>query len=134
MKYLLDTNICIYLIKKKPLEVIERFESESIGDIGISTITVSELNYGVEKSQHREQNRAALELFMLPLVIAEFDHKATLVYGKIRTALESAGTPIGPLDTLIASHAVSLGSTLITNNEKEFNRVAGLRVENWLNA
>ena len=132
MKYLLDTNICIYLIKQKPPEVFERFEQESIGDIGISAITVSELYYGAEKSQQRERNQKALEQFLLPLIIAEFDYRASLIYGKIRAELERKGKSIGPLDTLIASHAVSMDTTLVTNNEKEFSRVKGLRVENWI--
>ena len=132
MKYMLDTNICIYLIKQKPQQVLKRFERETIGDIGISTITVSELYYGVEKSQQRERNRGALEQFLLPLMIMEFDYKATLVYGKLRAELEREGKPIGPLDTLIASHALSLNTTLVTNNENEFGRVKGLNVENWV--
>ena len=132
MKYLLDTNICIYLIKQKPQEVIERFESESLGDIGISTITVSELYYGVEKSHHQEKNRSALEQFLLPLMIIDFDYQATIYYGKVRAALERKGQVIGPLDTLIAAHALSMDTTLVTNNEKEFNRVEGLRIENWV--
>jgi tRNA(fMet)-specific endonuclease VapC len=132
MKYLLDTNICIYLIKKKPASVINRFEQHSVGDIGISSITAAELFYGVQKSQHRKQNQAALMQFMSPLEIAEFDIDAALSYGQIRTELESQGTPIGSLDTLIAGHAVSMGVTLVTNNEREFSRVPGLIVENWV--
>ena len=132
MKYLLDTNICIYLIKQKPQEVITRFESESLGDIGISAITVSELHYGVEKSQHQEKNRSALEQFLLSLMIADFDYRATIFYGKVRAGLERKGRVIGPLDTLIAAHALSLDAVLVTNNEKEFNRVEGLRIENWV--
>ena len=131
MKYLLDTNICIYLIKKKPASVINRFEQHSVGDIGISSITAAELFYGVQKSQHRKQNQAALMQFMSPLEIAEFDIDAALSYGQIRTELESQGTPIGSLDTFIAGHAVSMGVTLVTNNEREFSRVPGLIVENW---
>ena len=132
MKYLLDTNICIYLIKKKPASVINRFELHSVGDIGISSITAAELFYGVQKSQHRKQNQAALMQFMSPLEIAKFDIDAALSYGQIRTELESQGTPIGSLDTLIAGHAVSMGVTLVTNNEREFSIVPGLIVENWV--
>ena len=120
------------MIKQKPVELIERFESESMGDIGLSTITVSELHYGVEKSQQKERNRGALEQFLLPLMIVDFDYRSSETYGKVRTELEKQGKPIGPLDTLIASHALSLNATLVTNNEKEFNRIKGLRVENWV--
>ena len=132
MKYLLDTNICIYLIKKKPRQVLERFNVESPGEIGISSITVAELHYGVEKSQNPSQNRRALMGFLLPLVIAAFDDQAAAAYGKIRTALEMMGKPIGSLDTLIAAHAVSLNATLVTNNTREFLRVPGLAIANWV--
>jgi len=132
MKYLLDTNICIYLIKKKPMSVIHRFDDHQVGDIGISSITVAELSYGVQKSQRQKQNQAALLQFLSPLVIVEFNTDAAFSYGQIRVELESRGTPIGSLDTLIAGHAVSMGMTLVTNNEREFSRVPGLIVENWV--
>ena len=132
MKYLLDTNICIYLIKKKPASVIARFNEHSVGDIGVSSITVAELTYGVQKSQRRAQNHEALLQFLSPLVISKFNADATFSYGQIRSALESQGTPIGSLDTLIAGHAVSLGVMLVTNNEREFSRVPGLVIENWV--
>ena len=132
MKYLLDTNICIYLIKKKPVSVIQRFDEHPVGDIGISTITVAELSYGVQKSQRRKQNQGALLQFLSPLVIAEFNSDAAFSYGQIRAELECRGTPIGSLGTLIAGHAISIGVTLVTNNEREFSRVPGLIVENWV--
>jgi len=132
MKYLLDTNICIYLIKKKPVSVIHRFDEHSVGDIGISSITVAEMAYGVRKSQRKKQNQEALLQFLSPLTIAEFDSDAAFSYGQIRAELENQGRPIGSLDTLIAGHAVSLGVTLVTNNEREFSRVPGLTVENWV--
>lgn len=132
MKYLLDTSICIYLIKKKPVSVMTRFDEHSIGDIGISSITVAELSYGVQKSQRRKQNQAALLQFMSPLVIAEFDTEAAFSYGQIRAELERRGIPIGSQDTLIAGHAASMDVTLVTNNEREFSRVPGLIVENWV--
>ena len=132
MKYLLDTNICIYLIKKKPPQVLQQFRSHSIGDIGISSITVAELQYGVQKSQYTEQNQRALEQFLVPLVVASFDEQAAAEYGKIRAALEAQGTPIGALDMLIAAHALSLGVTLVTNNVREFSRVSELQLVNWV--
>jgi tRNA(fMet)-specific endonuclease VapC len=132
MKYLLDTNICIYLIKQKPASVMARFSEHNVGDVGLSTITVAELYYGVQKSSRVEQNEQALLQFLAPLVIAEFDAEAALAYGQIRAELESRGTPIGSLDTLIAAHGVALGATIVTNNVREFNRVPNLNVENWV--
>ena len=131
MKYLLDTNICIYLIKQKPAPVLAMFSEQAVGDIGISSISVAELSYGVQKSQLRDQNQRALAQFLAPLAKASFDMAAAQAYGQIRAALEAQGTPIGSLDTLIAGHAVSLGVTLVTNNAREFSRVPQLKVENW---
>lgn len=131
MEYLLDTNICIYIIKKKPEIVLERFRRLTPGSVGISAITLAELEYGIRKSGSPDRNLEALQQFLVPLDIKDFDYNATVEYGKIRASLERAGTPIGPLDTLIAAHALSLNATLVTNNEKEFNRVAGLKIENW---
>mgnify|MGYP001800797002 CR=1 FL=1 len=131
MKYLLDTNICIYIIKRKPPEVINRFRSFEVGDIGVSTITVAELTHGTQKSQQPEKNQAALDQFLLPLEIVDFNMAAAQTYGTIRAQLEKKGTPIGPLDFLIAAQALSLGISLVTNNAREFLRVPGLTVENW---
>jgi tRNA(fMet)-specific endonuclease VapC len=131
MRCLLDTNICIYLIKKRPHQVLETFNAYSVGEIGVSSITVAELQYGVRKSQHPVKNQQALKQFLLPLVIADFDEQAAIAYGEVRAVLEAQGTPIGPLDTLIAAQAISLDVTLVTNNVKEFSRVQGLRFENW---
>jgi tRNA(fMet)-specific endonuclease VapC len=125
------TNICIYLIKKKPQQVINKFQSIKISDVGISSITLSELEYGVEKSQNKKQNRLALIQFLTPLEIKVYDHAAANFYGKIRSKLEKIGKPIGSLDFLIAAHALSLQSTLITNNVKEFDRISDLKIENW---
>jgi tRNA(fMet)-specific endonuclease VapC len=132
MKYLLDTNICIYLIKKKPASVHTKFKEHAVGNIGISTVSLAELSYGVQKSRLRDQNQQALLQFLAPLVIAEFDTEAAFAYGQIRADLEAQGTPIGSLDTLIAGHALSLGVAIITNNEREFSKVSGLNVENWV--
>ncbi len=132
MKYILDTNICIYIIKKRPVQVIEHLRNLSISEVGISSITLSELEYGVEKSKKKKQNKIALTGFIAPLEIAVYDEQAAIVYGKIRAYLEKIGQPIGPLDLLIAAHAISLNSSLVTNNEKEFNKIPMLKVENWV--
>ena len=132
MEFILDTNICIYIIKKKPKSVFEKFKTLALGSVGISSVTVAELHYGINKSSKPEQNKLALNQFLIPLEIVNFDSDAAIVYGEIRAALEKRGTPIGSLDTLIAAHAKSLGLTLVTNNEKEFRRVDGLKVENWV--
>lgn len=129
---MLDTNICIYLIKQQPPSVLERFLSHPVGDIGISSITVAELDYGANKSRQASKNHAALEQFITPLDVASFDREAASAYGKIRAILEQKGTPIGGMDLLIAAHALSLGVRLITNNGREFKRVPGLKVENWV--
>lgn len=131
MKFILDTNICIYIIKKAPLSVLKRFKQLIPEDIGVSSITVAELYYGVSKSQHKEKNRLALENFLLPFEILLFDSQAAIEYGDLRTQLEDIGKPIGPLDLMIAAHAKSLEVTLVTNNLKEFTRIPGLKVENW---
>lgn len=131
MKYLLDTNICIYLINKRPVKVFDKFKRYEISDVGISSITASELAFGVAKSRSAK-NREVLEEFLLPLHIAQYDTAAAMIYGDIRASLEAQGKTIGPLDMLIAAHALSLGATLISNNEKEFKRVAMLKVENWI--
>ncbi|MDK9719486.1 MAG: type II toxin-antitoxin system VapC family toxin [Trichlorobacter sp.] len=131
MKLLLDTNICIYIIKQQPASVLKQFLEYQIGDIGISSITLSELRYGVAKSQHQDKNSKALGQFITPLEVVPFDDAAALAYGAIRATLEKAGTPIGAMDMLIAAHAVALGVPLVTNNTREFERVAGLDVVDW---
>lgn len=133
MRYLLDTNICIFLIEEKPAQVLEKFQIHSVGDIGISAITIAELQYGVHKSQHIEQNQRALEQFLIPLICIPFDDQAAVTYGGIRATLEAQGTPIGALDTLIAAQALSLDVALVTNNTREFSRVPGLQVIDWAN-
>lgn len=131
MKYMLDTNICIYTIKHKPAEVIKNFLKHDPDEMCISTITYAELMHGVEKSQAIEKNRIAMALFLSPITVLEFDSCAAEEYGKIRACLEKRGTPIGPMDMLIAAHAKSEGLTLITNNTREFFRVEGLNIEDW---
>ena len=132
MEYMLDTNICIYIIKRKPVNVLDKFKSLSIGTIGISAITLAELQFGVMKSSDPKKNQDALDKFLTPLEILDFDYHATIHYGQIRAGLEKQGTPIGPLDTLIASHAMSLDLILVTNNMKEFERILDLKIENWV--
>jgi tRNA(fMet)-specific endonuclease VapC len=131
MRYLLDTNICIYAIKERPRRVVARLLRRDVGDVGLSAITLSELQCGVEKSSRPAQNRRALAQFLAPLEIAPYDDRAAASYGVIRAQLEAQGTPIGALDTLIAAHARALGAALVTNNPREFQRVPGLAIENW---
>ena len=131
MKYMLDTNICIYIIKQKPQKVIRRFRQSKVSEIGISSITLSELEYGVMKSAKPEQNRMALAQFIAPIEIPFYDDAAAQHYGEIRAHLERQGKPIGSLDMLIAAHALSLNAVLITNNEREFKKVSNLKIKNW---
>lgn len=131
MLYMLDTNICIYLIKRRSDELLNRMRVYRTGEIGVSVVTVAELQYGVSKSQNKERNQAALETFLLPLDIADFSFTVAVTYGDIRAQSERQGQSIGPLDTMIAAHALSLDVPLLTNNTREFERVKGLRVEDW---
>lgn len=131
IKYLLDTNICIYVIKRRPIEVLNRF-NEAAGHLAISSITLSELLHGVEKSQHVSKNLKAVEDFCSRLDILDYDQQAAAHYGEIRAQLERLGTPIGVNDLHIAGHARSRGVVLVTNNFKEFKRVEGLRLQNWI--
>jgi tRNA(fMet)-specific endonuclease VapC len=133
MKLMLDTNICIYIIKQQPVAMLKRFLEYQIGDIGISSITLSELRYGVAKSTHHEKNAKALNEFITPLEVVSFDEEAANVYGEVQATLEKAGTPIGAMDMLIAAHAVSLGIPLVTNNTREFARITSLNVIDWIN-
>ena len=132
MKLMLDTNICIYIIKQQPVAVLKRFLEYQIGDIGISSITLSELRYGVAKSTHQEKNTKALDEFITPLEVVSFDEEAAHIYGDIRATLEKAGTPIGAMDMLIAAHAISLGIPLVTNNTREFVRIPTLNTIDWV--
>jgi tRNA(fMet)-specific endonuclease VapC len=131
MRFMLDTNICIYAIKQRPREVLAALRAQEVAGLGLSSVTVAELAFGVAKSGSA-RNQRALEQFLEPLEIADFDRSAALVYGRLRAALEAAGTPIGPLDTQIAAHALALGVILVSNNQREFARVPGLRLEDWV--
>ena len=136
MRYLLDTNTLIYVINAQPHHraVLERFEREAPEDLVVSAITLAELRYGIAKSRKREANRRSLQEALEAVNVVAFDARAAERYGRIRAELEAAGRPIGPLDTLIAAHALSLDLTLVSSNEREFARVARLRVENWIPA
>ena len=132
MIYMLDTNICIYAMKKKPEKVLQRLKEELSNGICISSITLAELEYGMKHSSNPVKNEAALIRFLLPMSILPFGPDAASEYGVIRAYLQSKGTPIGPLDMLIAGHAKAENMVLVTNNVHEFERVPGLLLENWV--
>ena len=132
MKYLLDTNICIYIINKRPASVLDTIRSKNPDEIAISTITIAELHYGAERSRHPDQNRIAVFEFLITFQLLDFDQRAAAYYGQIRKELESKGTPIVPMDLLLASHAAAYNLIFVTNNIKEFKRIDNLRLENWL--
>lgn len=129
-RFMLDTNICIYVINKKPSIVLERFRQEAPGSIALSSISAAELAFGVTKSGS-DKNKEALALFLAPLTLLPFDESVIWHYGVIRTQLEKQGTPIGPMDAMIAAHALSKRLTLVSNNVAEFERVPDLHLENW---
>ncbi len=131
MKYMLDTNICIYAIKKKPKKVLAHLQKVKPQDVCISSVTYAELMHGVYKSQAIERNQLALSVLLSNIEIMTFDAEAAESYGRIRADLEKNGTPIGPLDMMIAGHSSALKCTLVTNNVKEFSRVKGLKTVNW---
>lgn len=129
--FLLDTDTCIYLINKHPKSVLDRITKLSPNDIGISAITVAELEFGIEKSQQKILNRDALVVTLTPFEIFSFSKSSAEHYGQLRFNLEKRGKIIGANDMLIAAQALELNRTLVTNNEKEFNRIPNLRLENW---
>jgi tRNA(fMet)-specific endonuclease VapC len=131
MVLLLDTDVCIHLIRERPSATLQRFNDYAVGDIGISAITLAELEYGVSKSSKPPKNRQALDQFITPLIVADFGRAETAVYGELRAALEKKGQMIGGMDLLIAAHALSLDVRIVTHNVREFARVPGLRVETW---
>ena len=131
MVLLLDTNICIYLIREKSRSILDRFNEHAVGDIGMSVITLAELEYRVSKSSKPAKNKEALDQFVAPLDVVGFDRSATAAYGKLRATLEKKGQSIGAMDLLIAAHALALNVRLVTHNVREFGRVPGLRVETW---
>jgi len=129
--YLLDTNICIYIINKNPKNVIQKLNSLNPGDVKISSITVSELEYGASKSARREQNRNALYKFLSPFEILDFDTHDAEIYGIIRAELEKQGKPIGPYDLQLASQALARNLIFVTNNTAEFSHIKRIKLENW---
>ena len=130
MRFLLDTNICIYALKQNQV-VLTRLLAERPIDVGLSIITEAELRTGAAKSASSAKTTRLLEHFLRPLVVLDFTSDDALAYAVVRAKLEHAGTPIGPLDTLIAAQAVARKLTLVSNNERELKRIAGLRLENW---
>lgn len=131
LKFMLDTNIAIYVIKRKPGELLSVFNQHA-GRMSISSITLAELLHGVEKSRQAERNLNQVEDFVSRLEVMNYGPRAAAHYGDIRAELERKGTPIGVNDLHIAAHARSEGLTLVTNNEREFERIHGLRIDNWL--
>ncbi len=132
MKFMLDTNICIYLIRKNPVRVLKKLQEIKASEVCISSITLAELEYGIQKSQNQNQNKIALAEFIAPLEIEPFEVDAAIKFGEIRTLLEKKGIVIGAYDMLIAAHALSLKVILVTNNTREFIRIPFLQVENWV--
>ena len=130
--YLLDTNICIYAIKNEPAQVSRKLKENISAGLYISAITLAELEYGVKKSAKLEKNRALLAEFVSVVEVLPFDSQAAIEYGELRALLQKAGTPIGAMDMLIAAHAKACGKILVTNNEREFERVPSLKIENWV--
>ena len=133
MTYMLDTNICIYAIKNKPEQVLEKLKQNLSNGICISAITLAELQHGVEKSMNPEKNSMALLQFLSILDILPFDDLAAVEYGKICAYLQKRGTPIGTMDMLISAHAKTENLIIVTNNVREFERVPDLKIENWAN-
>jgi tRNA(fMet)-specific endonuclease VapC len=131
MQYLIDTNICIAIIRKKSASAMQRLTQQAITSVTISTITIAELSFGVYKSVDPAKNRQALEQFLVPLNFLDFDYSAAQEYGRIRAYLEAQGTPIGAYDTMLAAQALAYNLTMVTNNVKEFARVPHLRIEDW---
>ena len=131
MTYLLDTNICIYIINQQPAEVLQRLIDAGRESLAISSVTVAELAFGVAKST-RADSRAKLENFLSKFPILDWDEDAAWVYGNVRKTLEAKGQRIGERDLLLASQAVALGATMVTNNTREFERIEGLKLENWV--
>lgn len=134
MRWMLDTDTCIAVIKTRPESALKKLRGKSIGQVGISSITLGELAYGASKSTRSAESHAALNEFLLALEVAEFDYRAAMQYGAVRASLAREGSPIGSLDTLIGAHAAAIEAILVTHNTREFARITGLRLEDWLSA
>jgi tRNA(fMet)-specific endonuclease VapC len=132
MLYLLDTNTCIYFLNRSSERIVSQFKKYSPSEILLSSITVAELFYGAEKSKARKKNWAVVEEFVSNFNIVPFDEKSCQTYAKTRASLEKSGLPIGPMDLLIASISIANNYILVTNNIKEFKRIKGLKLENWV--
>lgn len=132
MRWMLDTNTCIAIIKRHPESALRKLRGKSIGQVGISSITLAELAFGAAKSNRRKEAASALSEFLLPLDVAAFDDSVALRYGDVRASLERRGRPIGPLDTLIAAHALASDAVLVTHNTREFASVEGLQLDDWI--
>ena len=130
--YMLDTNMCIYIIKKRPIGLLEKFNSIPENSLCISVVTYAELQYGVERSSSKKMNQEIIKDFISRLTVLSWDMEAASHYGKIRSNLEKKGTPIGNMDLMIAAHALSQTCTIVSNNLREFKRVEGLKYENWV--
>jgi len=130
MRWMLDTDTCISIIKKHP-QVLKKLRGKSVGQVGISSITLGELSFGAEKSSRSKEAHEALGDFLVALEVAGFDDAAAMTYGRVRASLAQKGQPIGPLDTLIGSHALEIDVVLVTHNTRQFSRVDGLRLEDW---
>lgn len=130
MKYLLDTNVCVDYLNRRYPSVVERIQGSSPEDLCLSSIVVAELRYGADRSARRTRNHERLTFLTAEIQCVDFDLSAARVFGRVRSSFEN-GVPIGPYDMMIAAHALSLGLVLVTDNEKEFRRVNGLKIENW---
>jgi len=130
--YMLDTDTCSYIIRERPIGVLQRFRKLTTEQVCISVVSYAELLYGVKRSSSKRVNRPIVDDFVRHLDIIKWDNEAAECYGEIRTSLEAGGTPIGAMDMMIAAHAKSMKATLVTNNQKHFAQVKGLKVENWV--
>ncbi len=131
MKYLLDTNVCIDFLNRRHPSVTERIHSSSPDDLYLSSVVVAELRYGADRSARKAENHDRIDILTAEIQCLDFDLAAARIYGRLRSSLEAQGEPIGPYDLMIAAHALSQGLALATDNEREFQRVSGLTVENW---
>jgi tRNA(fMet)-specific endonuclease VapC len=132
VRYLLDTDTCVAIIRQRRGPLVDRLFAQPVGDVGVSAITAAELAYGVQKSRDPARNAQALERFLIPLALAPFDEAAARAYGAVRADLEAAGRTIGAMDMLIGAHAIALGACLLTGNAREFSRIRGLQVDSWM--